>query len=243
MRELAILILVSLPFIAAAAAASEVDFAGRRILETVELPKPGTDGTVSVEKALAERRSVRSFTTDPLTLDEVSQLLWSAYGITYTRDGMPDFVRGGLRTAPSAGALYPLEVYLVAGNVEGLRAGLYRYVSDGHLLQMLIGGDLRLDLQRACHGQRFVGSAPASIVYSAIYERCTSKYGERGRERYVCMDLGHSGQNVYLQCEALGLGTCAVGAFDDEAVHKVMRLSEEEEALYVMPVGRVEKGN
>jgi SagB-type dehydrogenase family enzyme len=186
-----------------------------------------------------ERRSVRSYADGPLELSEVSQLLWAAYGITYSRDSMPDFLRGGLKTAPSAGARYPLEIYLVAGEVEGLEPGIYWYLPDGHILRRISDGDERTALAAACWGQEFVGVAPSSIVYSAVYERCTSKYGDRGRDRYVCMDLGHSAQNVYLQCTALGLGTCAVGAFDDDALGEVMGITDVEVPLYVMPVGRI----
>lgn len=206
---------------------------------TVELPKPVLDSEFSIEKVLFERRSVRNYSDEPVSLEEVSQLLWSAYGITYTREGLPDFFRGGFKTAPSAGARYPLEIYLVAGDVKGLLPGIYWYVPEGHVLHRLADGDMRTDLQAACLSQKFAGEAPVSIVWSAVYERCTEKYGERGRDRYVCMDLGHSAQNVYLQCGSLGLGTCAIGAFSDDALKKLIGMTEEEEPLYVMPVGRL----
>jgi SagB-type dehydrogenase family enzyme len=219
-------------------------WSGRYTLEhnaiaTVELPKPVLTSDHSIEQVLHERRSVRSYSDGPLSLEDVSQLLWSAYGITYTREGLPDFIRGGFKTAPSAGARYPLEIYLVAGDVEGLLPGVYWYVPDGHLIHRLADGDIRADLMAACLSQKFAGEAPISIVWSAVYERCTEKYGERGRERYVCMDLGHSAQNVYLQCGSLGLGTCAIGAFTDDALKKLIGMTEEEEPLYVMPVGKL----
>jgi SagB-type dehydrogenase family enzyme len=212
-----------------------------RALATIELPDPVLDGKISIEKVLQTRRSVRKYTGEPATLAEASQLLWAAYGITYTREKMPEFIRGGLKTAPSAGARYPLELYLVAGNVKGLMPGVYWYVPDGHKLLRIAEGDIRDDLQAACLSQKFAGEAPMSIVWSAVYERCTEKYGERGRERYVCMDLGHSAQNVYLQCGSLGLGTCAIGAFTDDALKSLIGMTEEEEPLYVMPVGRLPK--
>jgi SagB-type dehydrogenase family enzyme len=240
MRSLAMLSVVCL-LLCSAAAAGEEGTMQHTSLSAMALPAPSTDGTVSVEKALAGRRSIRDFSDEPLTLADVSQLLWAAYGITYTREGMPDFVRGGLKTAPSAGARYPLDIYLVAGNVTGLEPGIYYYVPEGHVLHLIAKGDSREALAEACLGQAFVGIAPAAIVYSAVFERCTVKYGQRGRDRYVCMDLGHSGENVYLQCGALGLGTCAVGAFDDAAVHSVIGMTDEEEALYVMPVGHPAK--
>lgn len=239
MRRLVMLSVLCVLFCAAGAANGEEEIMPHTSLSATALPPPSTDGTVSIEKVLAERRSIRDFSEEPLTLAEVSQLLWAAYGITYTRDGMPAFVRGGLKTAPSAGARYPLEVYLVAGNVTGLEPGIYYYVPQGHVIHLIAKGDHRQRLMEACWGQSFVGEAPASIVYSAVYERCTVKYGQRGRDRYVCMDLGHSGQNVYLQCGSLGLGTCAVGAFEDEKVHAAVGMTDREEALYVMPIGRL----
>lgn len=212
--------------------------AGAALTKTVKLPPPALDGRVSVERCLAERRSVREYARAPLKLAELSQLLWAAYGITQP---VPDFsqLRGGLRTAPSAGALYPLELHVVAGNVSDLAPGVYRYRSDGHELALAAEGDKRPALCRAAWSQSAVANAPASIVYSAVASRTTGKYGERGRLRYVCMDLGHSAENIYLQCGSLGLGTCAIGAFHDDSVKLVVRLSKDEEPLYIMPVGRL----
>ncbi len=218
---------------------SEKNSLEHNAIATIELPEPVLSSDFSIEKVLHERRSVRSYTDQPVTLEEVSQLLWSAYGITYTREGLPDFIRGGFKTAPSAGARYPLEIYLVAGNVKGLLPGIYWYVPEGHVIHRLADGDIRADLQAACLSQKFAGDAPISIVWSAVYERCTENYGERGQERYVCMDLGHSAQNVYLQCGSLGLGTCAIGAFSDDALKKLIGMTEAEAPLYVMPVGRL----
>ncbi|MBC7188267.1 MAG: SagB/ThcOx family dehydrogenase [Calditrichaeota bacterium] len=203
----------------------------------ISLPAPRLDGDCSVEKALSKRRSVRSYRAEPLTINELGQLLWAAYGITKEMP-LPAFLRGGLRTAPSAGALYPLEIYAVVGEVTGLAPGIYRYESEGHALRKIASGDSRKELAHAAWEQSFIAKAPVVLVYSGVFARTTGKYGERGRARYVCMDLGHSAQNVYLQAEALGLGTCAVGAFDDEAVRKVMGLKSEEEPLYIMPVGK-----
>jgi SagB-type dehydrogenase family enzyme len=192
---------------------------------------------VSVEQALAVRRSVRHFGPEGLSLVQVSQLLWAAYGVSKPWPESASLA-GGLRTAPSAGACYPLELYLVVGNVAGLPAGVYRYRSDSHALRPVRTGDVRAALCAAAWGQEFVSAAPVSIVYFAVYRRTTDRYGRRGRERYVCMDLGHSAENVYLQCAALGLGTCAVGAFNDAAVSRVICANQAEEPLYIMPVGR-----
>ena len=204
--------------------------------DSLLLPPPLTVGTVSVEEALQQRRSVREYDPSPLTLEEVSQLLWAAYGVTY--ELAPKMLRGGLKTAPSAGATYPLEIYLAAGNVEGLAPGIYQYEPWGHKLFKVLDGDLREELCAACLGQEWILYAPASLIYSAVFSRTTGKYSDRGRPRYVCMDLGHSGENVYLQSEALGLGTVAIGAFDDLELRLLVNMTREEEPLYVMPVGR-----
>ncbi|MFO7676212.1 MAG: SagB/ThcOx family dehydrogenase [bacterium] len=204
---------------------------------TVKLPVPTVDGVTSVEAALAARRSVRQYDDSALTLAEVSQLLWAAYGVTRPMPGAPA-LRGGLRTAPSAGATYPLEVYLVTGRVQGLEAGVYRYRSETHELEPHAPGDRRAALAEAALGQAWVAEAPAALVFAAVFERATGRYGARGRERYVWIDLGHSAQNVYLQCAATGLGTVAVGAFDDTGVSRALGLPGTEAPLYIMPVGR-----
>jgi SagB-type dehydrogenase family enzyme len=151
--------------------------------------------------------------------------------------GVPE-LRGGLRTAPSAGALYPLEIYLVAGNVTGLAPGVYRYNSEMHELQLTVEGDKRPELCDAYFSQPWVKNAPASLVYSAVYERNTQKYGDRGRERYVCMDAGHSAENVCLECTALGLGSVVLGAFLDTKVRLAVQMTKPEEPLYIIPFGK-----
>ena len=197
---------------------------------TMKLPKPELEGTVSVEEALQGRRSVRRYKDDPLTLAEVSQLLWAAQGIT-------DEARG-YRTAPSAGALYPLEVTLVVGTVTGLDPGVYKYDPREHELEKLDDGDKRAALADAALGQGSVRTGAVDIVFTAIYERVTGKYRERG-VRYTHMEAGHAAQNVYLQAESLGLGTVVIGAFDDDAVAKVVGTTDDRERpLYIMPVGR-----
>ena len=206
----------------------------------VDLPEPRLLGDVSVEEALQSRRSVRTYMDLPLSLAEVSQLLWAAYGLNKPIENAPDFLRGGLRTAPSAGALYPLDVYLVAHNVTGLASGIYLYKSETHQLITLVGVDRWQEVSDAGFNQPHFQTAAAAIVYSAVFERNTQKYGERGRERYVCMDLGHSGENVYLQAYALKVGTCAIGAFSDLALKQVLRMTKAEEPLYIMPLGKVE---
>jgi SagB-type dehydrogenase family enzyme len=196
--------------------------------ETITLPEPKYVGPASVEEALSKRRSVRSFSNGALTLPEVSQLLWAAQGMTDRRD---------LRTAPSAGALYPLEVFLVAGNVGGLEAGIYKYVPGRHELVRVSTGDTRNDLCNAALRQTAVRSTPASIVLAGVYERTTIKYGERGI-RYVHMEAGHASENIYVQSVPLGLGTVAIGAFSDEEVKRVLKMEDDERPLYIMPIGR-----
>ncbi len=199
--------------------------------EETALPPPARAGEVSVEEAIFQRRSVRSFADRPLSLAEVSQLLWSAAGKTV------DGVTGPTRAHPSAGGTYPLEILLVAGRVEDLSPGIYRYSWRNHSLTKIKPGDFRDELRQACLGQRMVGQAPASLVLTAVAERAVRRYGERAR-RYIPMDIGGAGQNVHLQAEGLELGTVIVGAFNDEALKKILELAGGEEPFYVMPVGR-----
>jgi len=201
---------------------------------TYILPAPRTDGTVSVETALANRRSQRNFQDRAISAEQLSQILWAAYGITLP-SARPQ-LRGGFRTTPSAGALFPLEVFAIVGNVEGIEPGVYRYIPDGHKIVRIVDRDVRNELMIAALGQRMVGAAPVSVFYSAVFSRSTGRYGERGI-RYVYIELGHSAQNVYLQAEALGLGTVAVGAFIDTRVSQILGLPANETPLYIMPIG------
>lgn len=195
---------------------------------TISLPEPQTDGETSVEQALSHRRSVRSYTSEPLTLAEVSQLLWSAQGITSGQ---------GFRTSPSAGALYPLELYVVAGNVTDLQPGIYRYLPSEHKLTRVTSGDRRQELAEAALGQACLRDGAAVFVFSAVPERTTQRYGERGI-RYIHMEAGHAAQNLLLQVVALDLGAVVVGAFRDDRVERVVGMEPDEEALYLVPVGR-----
>lgn len=195
----------------------------------VRLPKPEIDSGVSLEKCLAGRRSVRMFTGKPLSPADVSQLLWAAQGIT-----SPE----GFRTAPSAGALYPLTVYLVAGGMENLDPGVYRYDPVNHSLTRTVNTDRRRELTRAALGQQSIHAAAFSLVIAAVYERTTWKYGQRGI-RYVHMDAGHAAENICLQAYALKLGTVPIGAFDDREVSTVLQLQPDEVPLYILPVGKI----
>ena len=197
-------------------------------LEAVPLPAPSVDGRRAVEQLLAQRRSVRDFSDASLSASEVGQLLWAAQGINDPE---------GLRTAPSAGALYPLEVYLIAGAVKGLPSGLYRYKPVGHRLVKIASGDRREVLARAAFGQSWLADAAAIIAFTAIPERTRNKYGVRA-ERYVHIEIGHAAENLFLQAEALDLGTVVVGAFDDDEVTEVLQLPATTHPYLLMPVGR-----
>lgn len=192
----------------------------------IQLPAPDTVGKVTVEQALARRRSIRSYQVDSLTPVELGQVLWAAQGQTTSR---------GFRTAPSAGATYPMELYVATGRVRGLEPGLYRYLAGKHALELVREGELLHRLSGAALGQTMIEAAAATLVLACEYRRTTGHYGERGR-MYVHMEAGHIGQNVHLQCEALGLGTCMVGAFSDRQVQETLGI--EFEPLYLMPMGR-----
>ncbi len=193
----------------------------------IRLPVPKLEGEISVEEALFRRRSKRVYKKSPLTLEELAQLLWAAYGITHPR---------GFKTTPSAGATYPLVVYVAVGEVEGLEPGVYRYIPETHSLKLIKREDVREKLYIACLRQRWVLEAPVDLVLAANFERTTRVYGKRGI-RYVWMEFGHASQNVYLQATALGLGTVAVAAFYDYLIKEALGIKED--PGYVMPVGRV----
>ncbi len=198
--------------------------------DIIQLPEPNYKSNTSVEEALLQRRSVRDFSCEPLFLSEVSQILWAAQGITDKTYG--------LRTAPSAGALYPLEVYLVAANVENLVAGIYKYNPQNHTIKKITEGDKRVEISNAALKQRSIVEASAVIVIAAVYERTSVKYGKR-TERYVNMEVGHVGQNIFLQSVSLGLSTVMVGAFEDEALKKAVNLPGNEFPLAIYPLGKI----
>ncbi|MBC8484531.1 MAG: SagB/ThcOx family dehydrogenase [Ignavibacteria bacterium] len=197
-------------------------------IKFIELPEPRYDSETSVEKALLERRSIRDYNEASLSLTEISQLLWAAQGITNTR---------GFRTAPSAGALYPLELFLVVGNVDNLPAGVYRYLPDGHKLEKVLDEDKRNELYDVSLSQSSLRDAAVVLVFSAVYDRITVKYGERGI-RYVYIEVGHAAENVFLQTVSLNLSAVIIGAFHDEEVQKVLGLKDDEQPLLLMPIGK-----
>lgn len=196
--------------------------------KNIKLPEPKLTGNTPVEEAILKRRSVRDFLKKPLSLDDVSQLLWSAQGITDKQKGR--------RTAPSAGALYPLEVYITAGSITGLEQGIYKYIPHENELIKIASGDFRTELSKYSAQPSAIQTAPVTLVFSAVYSRTSVKYGSRA-ERYVHIETGHASQNVCLQVISLGLSTVTIGAFQDEQVKKTMNMQENEEPLYIMPVG------
>lgn len=188
----------------------------------VVLPPSARAGRMSLEEALARRRSVRELSHRPLSDQELSQLLWATQGITHPE---------GLRTAPSAGALYPLELYVATAG------GCYHYDPRHHELRRHFEGDLRPALYRAALAQEPVLEAPAVFLIAAVYERTAQKYGEARSPRYVHLEAGHAAQNLLLQAVALGLGAVPIGAFQDAQVQKVVSLPAEQRPVYLIPVG------
>ena len=186
------------------------------------LPEPSLEGELSLEETLLLRRSMREYRDQPLDLAEISQLLWAAQGITNP---------AGYRTAPSAGALYPLEIYIVT------EAGVFHYLPTDHALHAVLEGDFRKSLHISALSQEAILNAPLVLIVTAVYERTQAKYGARRSPRYVHLEAGHAAQNVLLQAVSLGLGAVPIGAFHDEDVQAVLMLPEDHQPLYLIPVG------
>ena len=194
---------------------------GGEVATVIELPEPAPSNDVSFAEALGGRRSVREFSDVPLEPTEISELLWAVQGVTSA---------SGKRTAPSAGALYPLEVYVATPE------GLYHYDPAGHRLDLVQRGDLRSDLSEVALGQDAVADGAVVFVITAVYARTAQKYLDRA-QRYVQMEAGHAAQNLLLQATALGLGAVPVGAFADKEVQLTMGIPGDHEPLYLIPVG------
>ncbi|MBN1870418.1 MAG: SagB/ThcOx family dehydrogenase [Candidatus Omnitrophica bacterium] len=190
----------------------------------IQLPQPDRKGKVPLEETIVKRRSQRTFLQTELTLKQIGQLLWAAQGATGRRDDID------LRAVPSAGATYPMELYLLTPE------GLFHYVPEGHCLEVVKKEDLRASLSAMTFRQEIVKFAPMTMVITAVYSRVTSKYGERGR-MYAHMEAGHIAQNVHLQAVALGLSSVPMGAFDEEKVKELLSLPADREPLYMVPVG------
>jgi SagB-type dehydrogenase family enzyme len=191
----------------------------------ITLAKPNLNGSMSLEKAISTRRSQRDFLAKPLSLEQISQLTWAAQG---------QDPRSKYRTAPSAGATYPLELFVIT------EQGMFHYLPDKHALEKLTDQDLRAKLASAAWGQDFIEAAPLTLLFAAQFARTTGRYGQRGI-RYVYNEVGHAAQNVHLQAEALGLGSVPIGAFDDTSVNNVLSLPDYLEPLYLVSVGYCRK--
>lgn len=198
--------------------------------QKIGMPEAQQTGTMSVEEAIGRRRSVRDYEQRGISLQNLSQLLWAAQGITEPVNG--------LRAAPSAGGIYPLEIYIVvkSGGVADLANGVYHYNPKDNSLSQVRAGEFAPQLQAASLNQPPIGLAAVNIVIAAAFGRTTSKYGDRGVQ-YVFQESGHAAENIYLQSMALGLGTVVIGAFDDDGVRQVIGAPADEKPVYVQPVG------
>jgi SagB-type dehydrogenase family enzyme len=212
------------------AMAGKADGTNGRRDRQMNLPKPRLTGDVSVEQAIKHRRTIRSYLSTPLTLEQLSQIFWAAQGITEDR--------GYKRSAPSGGALYPMDIYAIVGDngIQGLKAGIYHYDPHKHCAELIMEGDFRKDVARTALSQMWMAGAPLNLVITSEYSRITSKYGIRG-ERYAMIEAGHIGQNIFLQAEALGLRAGIVGAFRDKDVIRVMKITGSHAPLLMLPVG------
>jgi SagB-type dehydrogenase family enzyme len=212
------------------AMAGKADGTTGRKERQMNLPKPRLKGEVSVEQAIKHRRTIRSYLSKSLTLGHLSQIFWAGQGITGDR--------GYKRSAPSGGALYPMDIYAIVGDngVKGLKAAIYHYDPHKHAALLITEGDFRKDVARSSLSQMWMAEAHLNLVITSEYSRITSNYGTRG-ERYAMIEAGHIAQNIFLQAEALGLRAGIVGAFDDEDVNRIMKINRSHEPLLILPVG------
>ncbi|MBN1684252.1 MAG: SagB/ThcOx family dehydrogenase [Gammaproteobacteria bacterium] len=194
----------------------------------VNLPKITVKDSMPLNEIMQNRRSVRNLSTKELTLDQISQLLWAAQGIT-------DHKRG-FRTAPSAGALYPLEIYMAT------HLGLWHYDIEKHAIDLIYKKDLRSDLAKAAYHQNVIATAPINIIITGIFHREMIKYKERGIQ-FTYMEAGHVAQNILLEAVNLDLGAVPIGGFDTISIDRTLNLSNKEKTLYIIPVGYKNKGN
>jgi SagB-type dehydrogenase family enzyme len=191
----------------------------------IELPSPSTKGKVSVEEAISKRRSIRNFKENDLSLNEISQILWSAQGITKKTSYL------NLRAAPSAGAIYPITVFLIK------KDGVFEYLVEKHSIKLISQKDIREKIAEASFNQNFISKAPISLILCANYSKITQKYGKRGI-RYADIEVGHIAENIHLQAVSLELGSVPVGAFDDEKISEILSLPKDLKPVYIIPIGR-----
>ncbi|HVP77073.1 MAG TPA: SagB/ThcOx family dehydrogenase [Thermodesulfobacteriota bacterium] len=195
---------------------------GKSSGESIKLPPPKYESDVSVEKALLERRSIRSYKEEPLTLNELSQILWAAQGITEPTKG--------LRTAPSPRAVYLLQLYVLPGNVANLPMGIYKYQPQTHDLIKIADGDKKAELFKAA-GQAPIKNAPVALVITGLSEKTQNP-------AWMYLEAGHAAENIYLQSVSLKLGTVAMAGFKEDDVRKALNLPDKERVIYIMPIGK-----
>lgn len=195
------------------------------------LPRPQTEGGPGLWAVIQARRSQRDFRREPISREQLAQLLWATQGLTASEEGH------ALRAAPSAGACYPIDTYLVVNRVEGLEAGLYRYNVESVTLERRRRGDLSAAIAAACLDQEMAAEAAVVFAWAAVIARSKRRYHERAY-RYIYLDAGHIGENLHLAATALGLGCCAIGAFFDDEVNEILGLDGlEQTAVYLSVVG------
>jgi SagB-type dehydrogenase family enzyme len=200
-------------------------------MDIIKLPEPKDKKVVYLDELLNKRYSIRTFKQKPISIDDLSYILWCSYG----------FKKDGGRVVPSAGALYPLDIYIIAGSIEGERnmgiiPGIYHYLPDKHQIELIKKGDIRKDVANASLSQMWMASAPCMIAITCEYKRITSKYRDRGI-RYAHMEAGNVSQNIFLATFNTGLGCGIVGAFNDDLVKTVMGINRMREPLLIMPIG------
>jgi SagB-type dehydrogenase family enzyme len=235
-KKIAILVILCILFVAVVGvlyfSEKRTVFTTRNVISITTLPSPVLTGNVSVEQAIENRRSIRQFSNDSITLNNLSQILWSAQGITDSQKG--------LRAAPSAGQVYPLEIYVIAGTngVSGLQEGVYHYVPVNNTLEKIMDGDLRSELSGIANDQPWVKQAPVDILITGNYRKMINKYTDKDLStRFVNLEVGHAGENIYLQSEALGLVTVSLGSMNDEQLKQSFQLPGNETPIYIFPVG------
>jgi SagB-type dehydrogenase family enzyme len=207
-------------------------YTSRNIISITSLPSPVLTGNISVEEAIQNRRSVRTFSNESITIGNLSQILWAAQGITDNQSS--------LRAAPSAGQVYPLEIYIIVGNngVSGLEDGVYHYVPSNNTIEKVLNGDLRSDLSGIANGQPWVKQAPIDILITGNYLKMVDKYGDKDLStRFVDLEAGHVGENIYLESESLGLVTVSLGSFNEKQLVQLLNIPNNETPLYIFPVG------
>jgi len=186
-------------------------------------------GAMILDRVLRQRKSIRDFQQQPISKDQLSYLLWASTGIQRIEDGYE------FRTTPSAGALYPIETYVVVNDVRKLEAGVYHYSIKAHQLEQLKQGEFRQEVTAAALGQGMCQTSAVVFVWSAVFERCKWKYGQRAY-RYIYLDAGHIAENLALAAVSLNLGSCEIGALYDNQVNAILGIDGSEESVVCMAV-------